>query len=105
MSIVTFALIDTPDGRVAVHSSYRPLAGQACSPAESAALEIMNRTRKDWGIEPQTWARTAVETPEGLCRALLTPEDLGYSVSPEVRDRARLAMGLPAVETTKVHAT
>lgn len=101
MVSVTLTLTDTPDGRVAVHSSYRPLVGQACSPAESAAMEIMNRTRKDWGIEPQTWERTAVETTVDLCRALLTPEDLGYSVSPEVRDRARRAMGLPATETAK----
>lgn len=101
MSIVTFALIDTPDGRVAVHSSYRPLAGQACSPAESAALEIMNRTRREWGLEPQTWNRAVAETPETLCRALLDPEDLGHAVTAEVRRRAGVAMGLIPVEILK----
>lgn len=34
----------------------------------------------------------------GLCRRLLDPEDLGRAVPPHVRDEAREAIGLPAVE-------
>lgn len=96
MATVTLTLIDTPDGRVAVHSSYKPHAGTGCSAAQSTALEMMARTRKEWGIEPQTWDKPGqpTETPESLCAALLSPEDLGHAVPPEVRDRARRALGL-----------
>ncbi len=37
-----------------------------------------------------------------LCHRLLSPEDLGYAVTSEVRDLARKALGLPCVETRKV---
>ena len=78
MPTVTLTLIDTPDGRLAVHSDYRPQPGAACSPAQSTALEIMARTRKEWGIEPQTWDRQrSIETPEQLCAELIDFEGLG----------------------------
>jgi predicted nucleotide-binding protein len=32
---------------------------------------------------------------------LLTPEDLGYAATPEIRDAARQALGMPRVETKK----
>lgn len=35
----------------------------------------------------------------GLANALLDPEQLGYAVTAEVRDMARLALGMPAVES------
>lgn len=101
MASVTLTLTDTPDGRVAVHSSFKPHVGKGCTPAQSTALEILARTRKDWGVEPQSWERTTAETPERLCAALLDPEDLGHSSTPELRDRARRAIGLPATETAK----
>lgn len=37
--------------------------------------------------------------------SLLDPERLGYAVRGEIRDAARQALGLPAVETTRVPMT
>lgn len=106
MASVTITLIDTPDGRVATHSSFKPHAGKGCSPAQQTALDILVRTRKDWGIEPQTWAKPGqpVETPESLCVALLSPDDLGHAVPSEVRARARQALGLHPIDHLKVGA-
>ena len=52
MPSVTFTLTDTPEGAVAVHTEFRPAVGAPCSPAQSAALEIISRTRKDYGLIP-----------------------------------------------------
>lgn len=103
MPTVTLILIDTPDGRLAVHSNFRPQPGAACSPAQSTALEIMNRTRKEWGIEPQTWDRPrSVETPEQLCAELIDFEGLGHAVTAEVRQRALRALqtAQPTIKAT-----
>ena len=50
MPTVHLTLTDTPTGGVAVHSDFQPAVGKACSPAQAAALEIFNRTRRDWGM-------------------------------------------------------
>ncbi len=49
MPSVTITLTDTPNG-VACHSSFKPAVGNPCSPAQSYALEIINRTHRQWGI-------------------------------------------------------
>lgn len=57
MPQVTITLSDTPAGGVAIHSSFAPAVGKACSPAQAAALEIINRTNKQWGVvQPATVA-------------------------------------------------
>jgi hypothetical protein len=39
---------------VAVHSSFNPAVGNPCSPAQAYALEIINRTHRQWGIAIDT---------------------------------------------------
>lgn len=55
MATTTITIEDTPDGRIAVHSSYQPARGERCSLAQQATLEIVRRTRKEYGLsEPPT---------------------------------------------------
>ena len=51
MAQVVITLTDTPTGGVAVHSTFQPAIGAPCSPAQSAALDILTRTKHDWGIQ------------------------------------------------------
>lgn len=94
MATITLTLTDTADGSVAIASDYQPHVGQACSAAQGYALEIIARTRRHWNVA----TKPATSGPEGFCRAVLNPEDLGFAVGKEVRDRAREALGLPRVE-------
>lgn len=50
MAIVHMTFSDTPTGGVEVHSDFQPGIGAPCTKAQAAALEIFNRTRKDWGM-------------------------------------------------------
>lgn len=53
MPKITIVLEDTPQGGVSVHSTYQPSVGQPCSRAQAAALEIVNRTTREWGLPPK----------------------------------------------------
>jgi hypothetical protein len=50
MPSITLTLTDTPNGAVSVHSNFKPAVGNPCSPAQAYALEIINRTHKQWGV-------------------------------------------------------
>ena len=50
MAEITITLRDTPTGGVSVHTSFKPAIGQPCTPAQGHALEIINRTHKQWGL-------------------------------------------------------
>jgi len=50
MAFILITLSDTPDGGVSIHSDFKPAIGTALSPAQSAALDIVARTGKQWGI-------------------------------------------------------
>lgn len=50
MAEVTITLTDTPTGGVAIHTNFRPAIGAPCSNAQSAALDIISRTKRDWGL-------------------------------------------------------
>ena len=50
MPSVTITLIDTPTGGVAIQTEFHPRAGNPCSPAQAAALDIIARTRRDYGL-------------------------------------------------------
>lgn len=50
MAQITITLSDTPTGGVAVHTDFKPAIGQPCTPAQGHALEIINRTHKQWGL-------------------------------------------------------
>ena len=50
MPSVTLILSDTPTGEVAIKTDYVPAIGNPCSPAQSAALDVISRTRKNYGL-------------------------------------------------------
>lgn len=50
MPSINITLTDTPTGGVAVHTDFKPAVGSPCSPAQSAALDIISRTRKEFGL-------------------------------------------------------
>lgn len=52
MPSVTITLTDTPTGGISVHTDFKPAAGKPCSAAQAAGLDIINRTRKDYGLPP-----------------------------------------------------
>ncbi len=54
MPSVTITLTDTPTGGVAVHTDFKPAIGAPCSPAQAAVLDIISRTKRDWGTKPPT---------------------------------------------------
>lgn len=53
MSEVIITLTDTPSGGVAIHTNFQPAIGAPCSNAQSAALDIISRTKRDWGMCPK----------------------------------------------------
>lgn len=52
MAEVTIRLKDTPSGGVAIHAVYEPGLRVPCTNAQLAALEIIRRTTRDWGMGP-----------------------------------------------------
>lgn len=54
MPSVTITLTDTPTGGVAIKTDFEPAAGRPCSAAQAAALDIIRKTRRDYGLEPKT---------------------------------------------------
>ena len=50
MPQVIITLTDTPAGGVAVHTDFKPAIGARCTLAQSAALDIVSRTRKHYGL-------------------------------------------------------
>jgi hypothetical protein len=55
MPSITITLTDTPEGGVAVHTDFKPAIGAPCSVAQAAALDIIRRTTREYGLElPRT---------------------------------------------------
>lgn len=50
MATTTITIEDTPDGRINVRTDYQPARGERCSLAQQATLEIIRRTRKEYGL-------------------------------------------------------
>ena len=50
MATTTITIEDTPDGRIDVRTDYQPTRGERCSLAQQATLEIIRRTRKEYGL-------------------------------------------------------
>lgn len=73
MADVHITLSDTPTGGVAISSDFRPAIGHPCTPAQGHALEIINRTNKQWGLAASTHCScksgdlTAGELETGRC--------------------------------------
>ena len=51
MPTINFSLSDTPAGGVAIKTDFTPAVGNPCSPAQAAALEIIRRTNREWGVD------------------------------------------------------
>lgn len=51
MAQVTIVLADTPEGGVSVYTDFKPAIGAPCSTAQAAALDIIARTRKSYGLD------------------------------------------------------
>lgn len=64
MATTTITIEDTPDGRIAVHSDYQPSRGERCSLAQQATLEIVRRTRKEYGLGDLSTPGNASERAE-----------------------------------------
>jgi Virulence-associated protein E len=65
MPSVTLTLIDTPTGGVAIQTDFAPAIGNPCSPAQSTALEIIARTKKQWGVIGQVVTPPTAKNFEG----------------------------------------
>jgi len=51
MAQVTIVIADTPEGGVSVYTDFQPAIGAPCSTAQAAALDIIARTRKSYGLD------------------------------------------------------
>lgn len=70
-----------------------PRAGNRLTADQSAALHALTSLAAE-GVRVNYDGNPLAS----LAADLLNPEQLGFSVTPEVRDRARIALGMPAVE-------
>ncbi len=61
MAEVIITLTDTPTGGVSIHSSFRPAVGAPCSNAQGAALDIIARTKRDWGLKAPLLAEVDID--------------------------------------------
>jgi hypothetical protein len=52
MPRITITLEDTPAGGVSIKTDFTPAIGQPCSAAQAAALDIIGRTKREWGMTP-----------------------------------------------------
>jgi len=50
MPRITITLEDTPAGGVAIHSDFAPAISSPCSVAQAAALDIIRRTAREYGL-------------------------------------------------------
>ena len=50
MATTTIVISDTADGRIETHCDYHPKRGERCTLAQQATLEILARTRKEYGL-------------------------------------------------------
>ncbi len=51
MPKVVITLDDTPEHGVSCHSDFQPAVGYPLSPAQMAALGIIIRTNREWGVK------------------------------------------------------
>lgn len=103
MATVTLTVSDTPNGGISYHSSFEPAVGLPLTPAQACALEISNRTRKQWGLAPtahrmQRGRALVISGPQGSGKTTLAADvakrhggydhhaEFGPSFSTQVRD-------------------
>lgn len=61
MAEVIITLTDTPTGGVAIQSNFQPAIGAPCSNAQAAALDIIARTKLDWGFKAPLLAEVDID--------------------------------------------
>ena len=59
MPSVTITLTDTPTGGIAIKTDFAPAAGSPCSAAQAAALDIIRRTAREYGLGNEAVHRPA----------------------------------------------
>jgi len=64
MASITVTFIDTPTGGVAIKHDFVPRAGAPCSPAQNAALDVINRTAREYGLTNAQAAQTKPESTQ-----------------------------------------
>lgn len=101
-AIITIVLQDTaPDTVLVSTSAYAPAVGRTLTPAEALATELL-RTCSHQADQVSYLDQTAnITVLRNALSRLLDPEDLGHAATAEMRDMARVALGMPASETTR----
>lgn len=61
MAEVTITLKDTPAGGVSIHTEFKPAIGAPCSAAQAAALDIISRTKREWGMKAPLLAEVDID--------------------------------------------
>lgn len=62
MASITLTITDTEGGSVAIHSTFKPAIGLRITPAQAHALDLISRTRKQWG-QPEGASLATPNTP------------------------------------------
>jgi len=98
MTTVTLVLTDLFGKGVAVQTNAAaPCAGRPCTPAEALAMDLLRLCRHEaMRIE---YASDALSSTNQLLRDLLDPEELGHAVTPEVRERVRICLGMGSAQS------
>ncbi len=65
MATVTITIADTPMGGLSVHSNHVPALGAKTTLAQSAAMEIINRTCREYGLSNPT-AKISMALRDGV---------------------------------------
>lgn len=84
-----------------VRCSFVPAPGKQAGVAEAMALDLVNAAHKRGAtvVPPGCTGQLNAHWAFFLASALLNPEELGHSATPEMRGLARMAMGMSAAES------
>lgn len=99
MPTITITISDLPGGSGATVAtdSDRPAIGSTRTPAQALAMDLLRTCSSQ--AKDVRYGLAGMPVIE-LAYALLDPEQLGHAATPEIRDRARVALGRQPVEFT-----
>ena len=81
MATVTLTLTDTSTGTIALGTTFMPAIGHPLTPAQMAAIEMMRRTCRDWGIQ-------ATSAPASAAAATSAPASAAAAINAQVEHHA-----------------